>query len=1004
MQRRNYTFLITILLFQSLLGQIKIHKYLSAQDGLANNNVHRIMCDSQGYMWFGTFNGVSRWDGKNFKNITKSNGLISSPVIDFIESDDGTMYFSNYTKGIISYKNGELDTIDTEDGLAGNMVIRMRKYNGHPIFFSEKAQLYRNDSLININYYFPKITTRASDFLEDETGIYGASRDASILAGLYVKDKYVDSLFTKKDGLISNQVDLIEKDHSGDIIIATSKGPNKYSKGKIYTLKYKGKDLIGVTNDVHVGLDGTNYYGGDYGVAIEKNGTVELLTTENGLLENQVTAIGEDKNGTMYFGHENSGISIYNPERFTNYISHSNPTDFIANAIIQTKSNNILLGTQNGVSIIEQETISSTDKNILNSIKNEFILSMKKSNNGNIIFGTKKGFGIYDNGKLSKYNFDRISFYQDINSIEISPDEDILLAERRLGLLIFTPNNQSKRNFINYFITNPSNPVQNLFPNQKYISNIDEIKTEILKDGKLTYVTYKNGLLSNRILDMKITSDSSLIIGFHGRGANIYKNGVFTSLTSEQGLTDQIVNSVFEHSDGSYWFGTSSGGICIYKNNRIIDTLNINDGLSSNDIRGIVEIDNKIYASTSNGLNVILKYADEYFVRQINESDGLLSNVCNLNSILVDKNKNIWIGTNKGVTKYNPQMDKVISTPPKIIISGLQLFNEDYPFDEFKNNPELNYDQNYLKFIFTAVNLSAPDNVLFKFKLSGIDKDWVSSTTNNAQYTSLDDGEYTFEVKARNEWGYWSEPTSLSFVINPAWWETWWFYTLAFIAIGSLIAFIASYRYRNLLEVEKIRTKISADLHDSIGSGLSEITILSEILHSQPNAKQEDLQSGLKNISVTARSLVGNMSDIVWLVNPSKDSLKDLLLRLQDSYQEVFAQANISFKINGIENLEQIQLPLTYRQHLFLLFKEAINNSLKYSECTKIDLDINVKGKFLNILYQENGKGFDKNAIKDSGNGLKNMKNRAENIGGICEITSELNKGTQISFSGKIEK
>ncbi|MCB9210723.1 MAG: hypothetical protein H6609_15250, partial [Ignavibacteriales bacterium] len=630
--------------------------------------------------------------------------------------------------------------------------------------------------------------------------------------------------------------------------------------------------------------------------------------------------------------------------------------------------------------------------------------SMKKSNNGNIIFGTKKGFGIYDNGKLSKYNFDRISFYQDINSIEISPDEDILLAERRLGLLIFTPNNQSKRNFINYFLTDQKSTTENLSSNQNFVSNIDDIKTEILKDGKLTYVTYKNGLLSNRILDMKITSDSSLIIGFHGRGANIYKNGVFTSLTSEQGLTDQIVNSVFEHSDGSYWFGTSSGGICIYKNNRIIDTLNINDGLSSNDIRGIVEIDNKIYASTSNGLNVILKYADEYFVRQINESDGLLSNVCNLNSILVDKNKNIWIGTNKGVTKYNPQMDKVISTPPKIIISGLQLFNEDYPFDEFKNNPELNYDQNYLKFIFTAVNLSAPDNVLFKFKLSGIDKDWVSSTTNNAQYTSLDDGEYTFEVKARNEWGYWSEPTSLSFVINPAWWETWWFYTLAFIAIGSLIAFIASYRYRNLLEVEKIRTKISADLHDSIGSGLSEITILSEILHSQPNAKQEDLQSGLKNISVTARSLVGNMSDIVWLVNPSKDSLKDLLLRLQDSYQEVFAQANISFKINGIENLEQIQLPLTYRQHLFLLFKEAINNSLKYSECTKIDLDINVKGKFLNILYQENGKGFDKNAIKDSGNGLKNMKNRAENIGGICEITSELNKGTQISFSGKIEK
>jgi signal transduction histidine kinase len=227
---------------------------------------------------------------------------------------------------------------------------------------------------------------------------------------------------------------------------------------------------------------------------------------------------------------------------------------------------------------------------------------------------------------------------------------------------------------------------------------------------------------------------------------------------------------------------------------------------------------------------------------------------------------------------------------------------------------------------------------------------------------------------------------------------------LAFIAIGSIIAFIVSYRYRQLLEVEKIRTKISADLHDSIGSGLSEITILSEILNRQPNVKQEDLQSGLKNISVTARSLVGNMSDIVWLVNPSKDSLKDLLLRLQDSYQEVFAQANISFKLNGIENLELIHLPLTYRQHLFLLFKEAVNNSLKYSECTKIDLTIDIKGKNLNIIYKENGKGFDLKSKDEKGNGLTNMKNRAKAISGNCQILSEINKGTQIIFTGKISK
>ena len=114
-----------------------------------------------------------------------------------------------------------------------------------------------------------------------------------------------------------------------------------------------------------------------------------------------------------------------------------------------------------------------------------------------------------------------------------------------------------------------------------------------------------------------------------------------------------------------------------------------------------------------------------------------------------------------------------------------------------------------------------------------------------------------------------------------------------FISIGSLIAFICFLPYRNLLAVEKMRTKISADLHDSVGSGLSEISILSEFLGAQVNEERKDFKSGLNNIGTISRSLIESMSDIVWLVNPKKDTLKDLFKRLQLSYHEVLKYSDI---------------------------------------------------------------------------------------------------------------
>jgi len=988
--------LLFLLLPFYLFGQIKIHKHITTEDGLVSNKVMRIIEDKKGYMWFGTFHGVSIWDGKIFKNITKNEGLTSAAVLDLIEANDSTIFLSAYGKGIITYKNGILDTINKTNGLSTNMVFRLRKKNDEIIFFSDSIQSYKSGTFTNLNDKTNDFNRFVGDIIIEGDDVIVASRNN----GLYIKDKFVDKQFKIKDGLRSNRVDLFERDHSGTLLIATSKGINKYKDGKLSSLKYKGKNFKAVITDIVVAKDSTNYYSTSVGLVIEKNGRVELLTTENGLLDNSLWSLEEDRHGNIYIGYENNGVSIYHPERFSNYTSADESAKYISNSIVQDKNSNIVLGTKDGITILKdnvQERITESQ-----GLTNNNILSMVKNKNGEIYIGTKEGFNILKDGVVKSY-FRDDKVYQGIHDIEISPDGDVVMAVRRQGLHIFTPDNQKSTEYVSILInTNDEATAKALKGKEEFTFAGKRLKGEKVNNGTINHITLQNGLQSSWVLDVIFTKDSTLVIGYHGRGVSFYKNGEFKHFKREDGLSDRIVNTIAELEDGSIWFGTAQGGITTYYNG-IVDTIDTKDGLTSNSIRGIKQVKDKVFVSTDDGLNILVKDGNKYFIRHLKKSDGLLSNDCNRNAFYLDDQQNLWIGTTKGVTKFNTKSDKINVYSPELYITGIEIFNEKYPLDNFLKTKELEYNQNYLKFIYTGINLSAPEKIKYKYRLSGIDKDWVEVNDNSAPYTNLDYGNYTFEVKARNEWGYWSEPKTLSFVINPAWWQTWWFYTLLVLAIGSLIAFVSSYRYRHLLSIEKMRSKISADLHDSVGSGLSEISILSELLGAQMPEDKKDFKSGLGNISTISRTLIESMSDIVWLVNPKKDTLKDLFKRLQLSYHEVLKHTDVDLFVENIDDLETVKLPMNFRQHLYLIFKEAINNALKYSQADLLNLKIETSGNNLSVIFSDNGKGF-KFDENNMGNGLINMKNRAKEIGGMIDYSSVVNEGTIIKFTGKFKK
>ncbi len=157
----------------------------------------------------------------------------------------------------------------------------------------------------------------------------------------------------------------------------------------------------------------------------------------------------------------------------------------------------------------------------------------------------------------------------------------------------------------------------------------------------------------------------------------------------------------------------------------------------------------------------------------------------------------------------------------------------------------------------------------------------------------------------------------------------------------------------------------------------------------------------MNKIGSVSRSLIESMSDIVWLVNPKNDSLHDLFTRLKDSFVDLLEQQGVQFKTTNLKKLETIHLSMENRQHIFLIFKEAINNALKYSECSTLELMIETKRRYLLIHLLDNGRGFNPKTIS-KGNGLINMQRRAEKVGGKVALNSEPDKGTEVVFRGKV--
>ncbi|MGE5806617.1 MAG: two-component regulator propeller domain-containing protein [Ignavibacteria bacterium] len=1028
-----------------------ISAHILSEDGLSQNTVHSILQDSKGFMWFATEDGLNKYDGYNFtvyKNNPRDKNSISDNFIwTIFEDKKGVLWIGTNSGGLCRFDR-EKEVFTSYKNIPGNLN-SLSLNNIRSIYEDKEGMLWiategqgleKFDRQKNVFVHYrnnPRDPSSISNnvvlsIFEDRSGELWIGHNAGL-------DKFdrTENKFFHFSELIENDAALtpvfsICQDKKGSLIAGTINGLSKSDTEKKFFGSYLINSLNRNRSRINILIqdkEGVLWAGTGSGLFMfETTPELSLLNDSelqklNILGNNNVLSLFEDNSGLIWIGTAEEGIYIFNRERskFKHFMHDPFDSESLSyntvRSIFQEKDGTLWIGTLGG-GLNKQDPGSRKFIHYRNNPADKNSLS---DNTISAIYKDKKGYlwiGTWNSGlNRSFYPINKSGrFIPEFRSYRNNPDDlyslssnlvqaifedsdGILWVGTGAGLNIY---DRGKDNFISLY-NDPGDP--NSLSNNLVQSCIIEDK-----DGDLWIGTW-GGLsrLTKENRELALTNPSAIKF-------ICYR---YTERPSKiKGLSDDRIVSAYEDGAGNLWFGTYGGGLnkLPYKEknsaNPRFENYNFDDGLASNIIYGVQgDKNDNIWLSTDNGLTLLDPKRN--IVRNYNVQDGLQGNQFFWGASFKGADGELFFGGTNGFNSFHPEELKINAHVPPVFITNFQIFNKSVSANEQRSplkksvestkEIELSYSQNVFSFEFTALDFTAPNKNRYKYFMEGFDKSWIQSGNRRfVTYTNLDPGEYTFKAAGSNNDGIWNETgASIKIKILPPFWRTWWFVLLSSILLISLVSYIIGSRVRNLLAMERLRSKLAADLHDNIGSGLTEISILSEVISKKINPAESGVKKSLKMISDTSRSLIDGMSDIVWLVNPKRDSLYDLILRLRDTYSELFSYTDISFRSENIKALEKVSLSMEHRQHLYLIFKEAINNSINHSGCREITMDASVKGKKLEMVLKDNGKGFCLDEVS-YGNGINNIKERAKMIGGKLIIDSKEGEGTMVKFEGAI--
>jgi len=785
--------------FSLIIGLLLLHisSYVNAQilniqtynneDGLSQSQVQTIIQDSQGYLWFGTVDGLSRFNGTSFVNFTVKDGMASNEVTACAPIHDGTIWFGHSDGKITIYSP------DTQ-------------------CFSKFQE---NRSLRNSQIAFIFEDTRHQIWI----GTYDN--------GIYKYHQKILVHFSKKNGLPYNGILSVCQPDSSTLYLGTENGLIQIST-QVDSDQIKPKELFTTNKKLQDNIESLLLDSrGHLWIGTISNGLFEYIRSTsnpnqwsfyhysvyNGLPSKWIESLFEDQDQNILVGTYSGGVVKLTPGRHAGsskyrffYIdkNHGLPKNYV-NAIYQDLEGNYWFGTDGGgvAQFRDSSFMLFTKKD---GLPGDFVWSIAQSKNGLFWIGTDNGLATCNiKSQFSHKLLFRAFTKKDgltgncIQNIFVDSTGMLWLATSENGVTRFDPTTYQTWKFTaqNGFPSNWVNCIQSDKNNNLWFGTYSEgAFVYYAKQKKYKFFTKKNGLGGNQINQILKDHSGTLWFATNG-GLTRYDGTAFRNFSNPDCLTNSNIISIAVDYSNHIWAGSSGGGVFIFDGVRF-KNYNTRNGLSGDFIYSITA-DRKdfVWIGTSRGVDRF--DLRDSTITHFGKREGFLGIECNQGAGYRDKYGTLWFGTINGLVHFNPHMVRPNRRPPTVKIAGVDVFYKNIPFTQ---NLRLHYHQNHLTFHFEAISFVYPSLLRYQFRLEGFDENWSPLTRQTqAIYPKLPPGHYRFLVRARNGDGVWSMHTAtFSFYIVSPFWRTGWFIVLVLlVGLGSTFS---AYRIRE----NRIRT------------------------------------------------------------------------------------------------------------------------------------------------------------------------------------------------------
>lgn len=949
---------------------------LNVESGLIQSQPRDLVQDKLGHLWIATLGGLSRYDGQRFTNYSTRDGLPDNMLYSVATDAEGNIWAGGQD-GISRFDGRgfrHYTGLARQSNAANTIVVSIGVDAEGRVWFLQGSKLFHifRDTVRQVK--LPDSNALISAFLADGKTVW-AARTGGVLYH-YAGGKW-DSLVSVTPGLMVYE---ILKDSRRRYWLATNAGLYTVDSGRVVPARFRAQPaqlpaILSLTED----RTGALWMGTNTGVIRLADSSLQYFNRRSGLSDNTFSAMYTDAEGNVWMASDGQGVFRYSGTQFTVVDESTGLPSGQVTSIETDRAGRIYIGTYDaGLYVYEAGVVTRLEV----PIATRPVITALKYRNGSLWIGTR-GEGLW------RYNGKYFYTYR---------AEDGKVLSNSLAAMHLDDRNRLWLGFSNGAM---------LYEN-------DSFKTVPMSRGVAQDFIHLGG-------------DSVLIATT--QGIKLYTGGTVYPFTTGT-MLDSTAPQCFTLCGRQLWTGTSDNGIiCYHLEEHRAFAINKSNGLESDFIYNITtDDDGNIWAGTGFGIHRVSIRADgQPSVFFYGKGHGIRGMESNHNAVLNMPDGSIWFGTTNGALHYKPQFQMVAPQPTSIVLQSVRLFGEavaDKNYydstDNWYNVPyglRLPYKKNNITFTFHAISLSSNEQLRYRYRIDGLDAPWSEWSGNNTvTFSALPPGIYTFRVQAM-ALGASQDPKELTYtfeIVTP-FHKTRWF-KLAVLAgcilLGVTIQYLANLRKQNrqrLLErlrreeQNKVRQRTAEDFHDEVGNRLTRINVLTNVLRSKMERPTPETDRIIEKIQENTSQLYSGTRDILWSLKPSNDSLYEILHRIRDFGAELFQDTDIEFKFIGTdERWKQHILPLDVSRNLIMIFKEALNNTLKYSNTRKVKMEAWLrKDRVLQITLMDYGDGFDLHYVK-KGHGIDNMHVRAKRIHGRLYIDSMKGKGTIITLTFRL--